>query len=479
VIDAAGKSGSDGGVTVSEDDRQLECLTFLIGGQCLAFPAAVVKQVVSPGGVTALPFSPPYLEGLVSINDRVLPLINLAAVLFPESGPQSAAGLSELLVLDAARAPCAVRVDQVLGRTVVESAALRRVERDDETGECDSLLAEFIDNDTSVLLLNADSIAGLVVPQELPSGETGLLGRAAANSADQHDREVRQCLLVSVAAESYAIMLGDVLEVIDHVGCSAVPGAPAEVEGLALIRGELLLVLNLARLLGLPEQRAGEKLVVVSCGEERYGLRVDQVTDIASFDQQAFRPVEEQDGALAGVLILGEVLYGMLGINAILSGSRQRQYRRLLPAERSRQHIVESEIMLMLHVRVAEDDYAIPLHQVQKVAEYHAPDVIADDDDGTVTGVVNISGEVLPAVSISRKSGLALASDSGAWVVLRGRDGDIAVPVREANDIISVEVDRIDRLVSSGADMVTGIVNIDGRMISVVDAGRAVAGGHA
>lgn len=464
---------------MSEEDRQLECLTFLIGGQCFAFPAAVVQQVVSPGGVTALPFSPPYLEGLASINDRVLPLINLATVLFPAAESQPAGGLSELLVLDAARAPCAVRVDQVLGRTVVASAALRQVERDDETGECDSLLAEFIDNDTSVLLLNADSIAGLVVPQDVPSGKSGLLGRAAANSADQHDHEVHQCLLVSVAAESYAIMLGDVLEVIDHAGCSAVPGAPLEVEGLALIRGELLLVLNLARLLALPEQKAGGKLVVVSCGQERYGLRVDQVTDIATFDQQAFRPVEEQGGALSGVLILDDVLYGMLGINGILSGSRQRQYRRLLPAERSRQQIVESEMMLMLHVRVAEDDYAIPLHQVQKVAEYHAPDVISDDEDGSVTGVVNISGEVFPAISIGRKLGLALASDAGAWVVLRGGDGDIAVPVREANDIISVEVDRIDRLINSGADMVTGIVNIDGRMISVIDAGHAVVGGHA
>lgn len=468
-------SDGNGVEKVAEDDLQHECLTFLISGQCFAFPAEVVKQVVSPGCVTALPFSPPYLEGLVSINDRVLPLIDLAKVLFPEVPSEKETQLSEILVLDAARAPCAVRVNQVLGRTVVANAELRRVEQDDETNECGSVAAEFIDNDISVLLLNADCIAGLVMPKELPSGQPGMLGRAAVNDANEFDKQTRQCLLVSVAGEGYGVMLGDVLEVIDHVGCSAVPGAPGEVEGLALIRGELLLVLNLARLLGLAEQRQGDKLVVVSCGEERYGLRVDQVTDIATFDQNAFRAVEEQDSALAGVLILDEVLYGMLGVKAMINDSRRRQYRRLLPVERSRQKIVESEIMLMLHVRIAEDDYAIPLHQVQKVAEYHDPDVITDEDNGAVSGVVNIAGEVFPAINIGRKLGLKFGVDCGAWVVLRGCDGDMAVPVREANDIISVEINSIDRLANSGTDMVTGIVNFDGRMISVIDAGRSVA----
>jgi purine-binding chemotaxis protein CheW len=463
---------------MAERNGQYECLTFLIRGQCFAFPAEMVKRVVSPGGVTALPFSPPYLEGLVSINDRVLPLIDLAAVLFPELKPEAESRLSELLVLDAARAPCAVRVDQVLGRTVVENAALRQVEQNSEAGECGSLLAEFIENDTSVLLLNADHIAGLVVPQALPSGQPGLLGRAVADESAEQNSQAGQCLLLSVSGERYGVMLGDVLEVIDHVTCAPVPGAPPEVEGLALIRGELLLVLDLTGLLGLAQQKSDSKLIVVSCADERYGLRVDQVTDIATFEQHAFRPVEEKDSALSGVLILEDVLYGMLGVKGILTETRRRQYRRFLPAERDRENIVESEVQLMLHVRVAEDDYAIPLHQVQKVAEYHEPDVIADDDAGAVSGVVNISGDVLPAVNIGRKLGLAVAADCGAWVVLRGRDGDIAVPVREANDIISVEVDRIDHLVNSGADMVTGIVNVDGRMISVIDAGRAFAGGH-
>jgi purine-binding chemotaxis protein CheW len=461
-----------------DSDRQHECLTFLIRGQCFAFPAEMVKQVVSPGGVTALPFSPGYLEGLVNINDRVLPLIDLAAVLFAGAVPDGERHLSELLVLDAERAPCAVRVDQVLGRSLVANTDLRRVEPDDESGETGAVIAEFSDNDTSVLLLSADSIAALVVPEALPAGQAGLLGRMTVDDADAEDRLTRQCLLVSVAGEGYGILLADVLEVIDHVACAAVPAAPAEVEGLALIRGELLLVLNLTRLLGLAGQQQGGKLVVVSCGEERYGLLVDEVTDIASFDQQPLREVDDQDSALSAVLVLDEAIYGMLGMSGLLSDSRRRQYRRLVPAERKHQRIVESETVLMLHVRVAEDGYAVPLHQVQKVAEYCAPEVMTDDDSNMITGVVNIAGEVLPAMNIDRRRGVSAGKDRGVWVVLRGADGDVAVPVHQVHDIISIEVDRIDRLAHAGADMVTGIVNMEGRMISVIDAERIAAGGR-
>src|SRR5690606_38025589 len=100
-----------------------ECLRFMVGVQSFAFHANIVRQVVAPPAVTPLPFSPAHLEGLVSINDGVLPLVDLAAVIFAQRLISGQGAASEILVLDVAPAPCAVRVDIVQGRCLVPDSA--------------------------------------------------------------------------------------------------------------------------------------------------------------------------------------------------------------------------------------------------------------------------------------------------------------------------------------------------------------------
>lgn len=453
------------------DDQEHECLAFEVSGQSFALHADVVRQVVAPPPVTPLPFAPDYLEGLVCINDAVLPLVQLAAVLFPAQAMDTPDAASEILVLDVAPAACAVRVDRVLGRSLVNESELRRVEHDDAQSVPGAVIAEFTDNGNSILLLDATALTGLAVPDAAPAGQRGLLGQADAQVDDEELGTVQQCLRVQVCGEQYGVPLVDVLEVLDDVRCASVPGAPPEVEGLALIRNEPLLVLSLGHLLGLGQRDDG-RVVVVSRGEQRYGLRVEDVSDIAAFGEQAFRQMEEQDSALSGVLVMDDCLCGVLDLAGVLTGSRQQRYRQLVPKAQQRRQVSAGETVLMLHVKLADDDYAIPLHQVQRVVEYCAPEYLDGND-----GMVSIAGEVVPTVSLARQRQACVDDDYDAWVVLHAPDGDVAVPVSSAHDIISVEEQRIDRIAQSGMDMVAGIVHVSGRMISVVDVSRAHGAG--
>lgn len=468
---------SESNTDVVDKGVEHECLRFMVGGQSFAFHANIVRQVVAPPAVTPLPFSPAHLEGLVSINDGVLPLVDLAAVIFAQRSAPDQGAASEILVLDVAPAPCAVRVDIVQGRCLVPDSALRRVDEDGDQTARNSVIAEFSDNDESVLLLDPAAVTGLAVETATPSGQAGMLGRTDAHDEDAHNGHMRQCLLVVASGEHYGVPLADVLEVIDDIRCTAVPGAPPEVVGLALVRDEPLLVLSLAGLLGL-EQKDGNIVVVISLDAQRYGLLVDEVVDIASFDDQAFREMDEPDSALSGVLVQDERLCGMLDPGGMLPASRQKRYRHLVPREQRREQRSASDTMLMLHVKVAADDYAIPLHQVQKVVEYSAPECLDDENSDVSASIVSIGGEVVPTLELDKRVARRQDDDYDAWVVLQGAAGDVAVPVSRAHDIISVETDRIDHIARTGLELVTGVVHVDGRMISIVDATRAVVGGH-
>jgi purine-binding chemotaxis protein CheW len=78
-------------------------------------------------------------------------------------------------------------------------------------------------------------------------------------------------------------------EIMLAVPVTALPGAPAEVRGLANVRGLLVTVIDGRRLLGEPADRPPEATVLVRHGPRTVGLAVDEVEDL----------VEISDGALA------------------------------------------------------------------------------------------------------------------------------------------------------------------------------------
>jgi purine-binding chemotaxis protein CheW len=123
---------------------------------------------------------------------------------------------------------------------------------------------------------------------------------------------------VRVAGEHYSLPVEQVLEVADLGRVTPVPGAPSEVVGVGNLRGQVIPVIDLARMLGLS---GGEpsRVVVAESGDLRAGLLVDEVLDVGELPT-ASESVESVfllgaclvDGALVAALNVGAVL-GLTG----------------------------------------------------------------------------------------------------------------------------------------------------------------------
>lgn len=108
---------------------------------------------------------------------------------------------------------------------------------------------------------------------------------AATSSAEPH-------VIFRLGGERFAIALDDLDEVASVEGGIALPHVTAQVLGLSNVRGELLLLLDTAALLGLATQYRldsnNRTLVIRDKAEHRVGLPVDAIEAVEDIDLADF-----------------------------------------------------------------------------------------------------------------------------------------------------------------------------------------------
>lgn len=97
---------------------------------------------------------------------------------------------------------------------------------------------------------------------------------------------VRACL-VMLGGEQFAVDVRCLREVMVVGRPTAVPGAPSFVRGVANLRGEVVAILDVAPVLGLPASRVGPlgKALVVEPAASQVAIAVDEVLGLETFDE--------------------------------------------------------------------------------------------------------------------------------------------------------------------------------------------------
>lgn len=110
----------------------------------------------------------------------------------------------------------------------------------------------------------------------------------------------RQVLLCTVEGQRYALPAEDVRELVRAVRLTPLPYAPAVVEGLLNLRGELLPVLDVRRRFRLPPLplSPAHHLVVLRAGPRSVALRVDRAEALLSLEPEA---LDTSPASLPGV----------------------------------------------------------------------------------------------------------------------------------------------------------------------------------
>lgn len=163
---------------------------------------------------------------------------------------------------------------------------------------------------------------------------------AQARSRDHDDGPPGQPVLCfAVAAETYAVPLDDLTEVMPLSAWTPVPGLPQHLLGVVNVRGEIRPVLDLHAMLTLPPPESGSLCSVAflrAGGGREIGVRVDALERIRFIDPAALtRPHEAGNGLpqrfVAGITPDTIILLDVRQVLALdVLRDRRAEYRRAI-----------------------------------------------------------------------------------------------------------------------------------------------------
>jgi purine-binding chemotaxis protein CheW len=133
-----------------------------------------------------------------------------------------------------------------------------------------------------------------------------------------------EILTFELAGQRYALFLRAVREVVRAVSITRLPGAPAVVEGIVRVRGELVPVMDVRKRLELPAKPLdpGEYLVLAEAAGRTVAMRVEATGEILELEPSELRSARDlapRAEYLAGVVGLPDGLVLIHDLERFLS----------------------------------------------------------------------------------------------------------------------------------------------------------------
>jgi purine-binding chemotaxis protein CheW len=286
-----------GSLTAVPAQTLISLLSFRLGEQEYALPLDRVREIVPlPGHISNLPRPEAAVLGVITLRDRLLPLVSLRALLGMAAdsglGPRGKVVVVSLgdgavgVVVDATRE--ILRVDPHM----IEPAPALLTRGD---GDADI---------TSICRLEAGQrLVALLSPDRLFRSE--LVRRILAEQAGAGETELQseanlmadeQFIIFRMGDQDYGIPIAAVSEIArrpDHV--TRLPKAPAFVDGVMNLRGSVVPIVDLRRRFDLStlEHAGSERILMVTVGAVIAGFLVDSVSEIMKVQPDAIQPAPE------------------------------------------------------------------------------------------------------------------------------------------------------------------------------------------
>ncbi|MFC3580940.1 chemotaxis protein CheW [Sphingomonas hylomeconis] len=405
-------------------------LSFRVGTQRFALPLERVREVARRPVLTRVPLAPDSLAGLANLRGTVLPIVSLATLI-----DEAASAASWVIVLDRAD-PLGLLVDMVAAPGTGDDAAALL--------DPDALLEPIFGAPRAI-----DRTLGIgTVIERAPTAEAArvvLLGFLAAGQEfalplDRIDRVMR---------------LPDAITLL--------PDADAVVVGTIALHGQLLPLLALDRLLGLPRGTASagrQRVVVVRIGTRQIGLMVDGVRAILRVDPAAIdalpAALARGDGGEARVQAIcrlddGQRLVSVLAADQLLHADLPLAPQ---PAEETimtGDDRDDSEQFLLF--QLGGQQFGLPIGVVSEVTALPATLTALPRAPAFVEGVMNLRGQIVPVIDQHRRFLGVAASGPRRRVVVVALDGTLAgFVVDTVSDVVRLPRAAIQPAPELGAD---------------------------
>lgn len=338
AAEAAGVGGGDhtDRRTAEAVDDESQLVSFEVAGQEYALPIERVQEIVQvPDQFTEVPNTPPHVLGVMTLRNRLLPLVSLREMFGLPAADLSEANKIVVVALDGGQSVGVVMdsVKEVLrvSRSVIDPMPAL-LARTGNLGEIEAIcrLAQgkrLVSILSAEKMFNASEIhaaAQAMVEEQEDMSEHRSGGRLG--SADDEEQFVAFRLM----NEEYGVPIDAVQEIVrvpDEL--TRVPKTPDFIEGVVNLRGVVLPVVDQRRRFGMPamERSDRQRIMVYTIRGVRTGFIVDSVSEVMRIPASVIGPAPA------------------------LSDEQQRLIRRVANIEKQKRMILLLDVDQLLDVR--------------------------------------------------------------------------------------------------------------------------------
>jgi purine-binding chemotaxis protein CheW len=205
------------------------------------------------------------------------------------------------------------------------------------------------------------------------------------------------------------------------------------------------------------------------------GVGVSAILGIERYAREAVQTVAgaqdaQLEGYLNGAATREGHMTGLLSMTGLLPAQAIAHYQRFLTQQTTfmlhNNHLVPSAVRRMLSFRLGSERCALPLALVDRVEEYTVS-VDLPEGDNSLSGVIQIKGEIAPVIDLRRMLGVQPVETS-SYVVVRVDDEPWALIVDRIERVIDIEESNITPVRNQQNDYLNEVGKLDGELISLI-----------
>jgi purine-binding chemotaxis protein CheW len=286
----------------AQQAQRRQTVSFRVAGAHLALPMAAIQEIIRVPAMHPSPLADEVCIGMLNLRGTTVPVIDFARFMglaredaaLP-AGQAAGADERRIVVLNQHDVHVGLLVDEV--RSIVGY-------RDDElmvmpaySRRHVALFAGCLGNEgrDSIILLSPEALCTHPQITTVAQGHRDLYrDRTPAAATNKRGGGTRETYVTFRLGHLLGVRIGQLREVIDYSNEIVVtPGAPGFVRGVLHLRRELLTVIDVRAMYGMPayEDLEDAKILIVEHRGEKYGLVVDAVDNIVTIESASRIPV--------------------------------------------------------------------------------------------------------------------------------------------------------------------------------------------
>jgi purine-binding chemotaxis protein CheW len=125
---------------------------------------------------------------------------------------------------------------------------------------------------------------------------------------------------------------------------------------------------------------------------------------------------------------------------------------------------------------LGEEEYALPITQVQEIIRYTEPRAVASEE-AWIEGVISLRGKIIPVCNLAERLGLSTERvDNAKIVIVETGGGTAGVIVDEVEEVLTVEEEQLDAVPGAGSDFIEAVAKIGDRLVVLLNSDGIFAG---